>query len=147
MDTPPSDSLPLMIDQRLTDVYRAAYYRVNGYTLKIGHVNPDFDAWLTERGYRRYCFLTAHNPRSTPLPAPVNAARHRTLLSFADRLGIPYVAASGSSPSGDWPTEEGVCLFDCPLDHARELGNLYEQHALVVGVVGGPPELFWCAGD
>ena len=138
----PTDRSPLPPDQHLAVAYRRADYRVNGLLLKIGHPHPDFDRYLAELGHTDFVILTAYNPRSTPLPQPVNAARHRTLLLLVNHLDLDHVPASGSDPGGDWPTEHGLCLFvDAAL--GIHLGNFYAQHAIVVGSLGTLPRLVW----
>ncbi len=129
-------------DQRLRDAYRNAAYRVNGHCLKIGHPHPDFDRYLADHGHTDYTLLTAYNPRSTPLPEPVNLARHRTLLELVVQLGLAHVPASGNDPDGSWPTEHGLCVFGDP-SFGRHLGRFYEQHAIVVGSLGTLPRLVW----
>lgn len=143
MPEPTSDESTLPPDERLDRAYRRARYVVNDFSLEIDVPQPDFDAWLTRRGCSTYAILTAWNPRSTPLPAAVNAARQATLESLLRRRGLSFVPAAGTDPEGEWPAEHGVCLLDPPPDAARELGVIYEQHAIVVGDVGGSPTLLW----
>ncbi|NJB87607.1 hypothetical protein GGR26_003391 [Lewinella marina] len=130
-------------DEKLAQAYRNAVYVVNGYELKIDEPHPDFDAWLSRRGHRYYLILTAFNPYSTPLPEPVNEARHHTLIELLDRRGMPYVAAAGSDPEGGWPEERGVCLLDPSPEAGCAIGRLYQQHAIVVGRRGESPDLVW----
>lgn len=143
MPDTPTDRPPPSIDQSLVDAYRSAHYTTNGFTLKIGEPHPEFDNWLSQRSLHKYCLITAHNPLSHPLPAIVNQARHRTLVQLLDRLKMIYTDASSSDPSGEWPAEPGVCLFDVAPARAREIGRLYQQHAIVEGHRGGVPELYF----
>lgn len=130
-------------DEKWGAAYRRAHYRVNDFSLRIGRPHPEFDTWLTRAAATHYLILTAHNPYSTPLPSPVNAARHATLLALLDARGYRYVAASGHDPAGSWPAEHGVCLLDAPEWEGPEIGRLFEQHALVEGRRGGSPKLLW----
>lgn len=130
-------------DEPLAQAYRDAVYKVNGFELRIDEPHPDFDAWLSREGCAYYLILTAFNPYSTPLPDPVNEARHQTLLELLDRRGERYVAASGSDPEGGWPEERGLCLLDISPAEGYAIGRLYEQHAIVEGSRGGTPQLRW----
>ena len=143
MTRTPHDERSTLPDERLQRAYHHADYRVNGYVLKIGQPHPDFDRWLLERGVHAYVLLTTYNPGSTPLPPAVNEARHRTLLRLLEGRGMHWIPASGSDPENDWPEEHGVCLLDAPATDARELGRLYEQHAIVEGFRDGAPVLYW----
>ena len=141
-ETPPDDR-PASVDEQTATAYRLTDYYVNEFRLRIGQPQPDFDRYLAEHSYRSYTLLTAHNPYSVALPAPVNAARHRTLLTLVRQLGLTYLPARGEAPGGDWPTEVGVCLLDVPLTQVVQLGRVYEQNALVRGRRWEPPRLIW----
>ena len=143
MPIPPTDESPALLDDRLRQAYRTAHYWVNGLLLQIGQPQPDFDHWLARRGYRDYSLITAYNPFSTPLSAPVNEARHRTLVQLVERLRLPHVAASGSDPGGSWPDEHGLCIFAPGTHFGRHLGRIYQQHAIVVGSRGSAPRLLY----
>ena len=142
MPLTPTDRPPLPPDQQFAEAYRRADYRVNGLLLKIGQPHPDFDRYLAEHGHTDFVILTAYNPCSTPLPPPVNAARHRTLLLLVDQLGLDQLTASGSDPEGNWPAEHGLCLFVDSV-FGGHLGRFYAQHAIVAGSLGTLPRLVW----
>ena len=143
MSLPPNDERPSFPDERLVRAYRNADYRVNGTVLKIDEPHPDFDRHLASAGAEYYTFLTAYNPRSTPLPPVVNEARHQQLLQLLAGRNLRFLPASGSDPANDWEEEIGVCLLDPPPEEALEIGRLFEQHAVVEGRRGGPARLRW----
>jgi hypothetical protein len=143
MPPTPSDKSTAFPDQSIQDAYRGADYRVNGFLLRIDVAHPGFDTFLEGQGVEYYVVLTADNPRSVRLAPPVNQARRDTLLQLLKVRGSRYVAATGEDPQGRWPVEEGVCLLDPSPEDARELGRLYEQHAIVEGRRGGCPTLHW----
>ncbi|MGB3798793.1 MAG: DUF3293 domain-containing protein [Lewinella sp.] len=143
MSLPYKDERQTLPDERLARAYRNATYRVNDLILKIDEPHPDFDAVLTHENADYYIILTAYNPFSTPLPRPVNEARHLTLLQLVERLGWSYLPASGADPANEWEEEIGICLLDPPSTQAYEVARLYEQHAIVEGVRGRQPALVW----
>lgn len=143
MTRPPNDERTALPDEHLLRAYRAADYRVSGHLLHIDQPHPDFDRQLERLGVQTYVLLTAYNPRSTPLPDPVNRARHLTLLELVEGRQLGWLPASGADPAQDWQEEIGICLLDPRPADARELARLYEQHAIVEGFRGGAPVLYW----
>ncbi|WP_116126907.1 DUF3293 domain-containing protein [Lewinella sp. IMCC34183] len=141
MPNPPSDQSASLPDERLAAAYRNARYVFNGFALQIDVPHPDFDRWLAHEGYHDYAFLTACNPRSKPLSATRNLARHGRLLALTGSL--THRGATGTDPDGRWPDEPGLLLLDAPREKVRDLGRRFGQYAIVEGEAGGSPRLYW----
>lgn len=139
----PTDEHPVSDDERLDAAYRAADYVCAGHTLRTGTPQPAFDAWLRERGYAAYSFVTPHNPMSEPLPPAKNAGRYAEFLRLIEARGYEHAPAAAHDPAGAWPTEHGVLLFDVPQVKVRELARDWQQNAVVEGRVGEAPRVVW----
>lgn len=138
-----SDKQRPVADERLRDAYLATDYFFEGFTLNIGHRHPAFDAWLSGHGLTNYAFLTPYNPFSQPRLEAGNHRALKQLYNLLDGNNIPYGPAEARDPSGEWPAEVGVFLFNVPPSLVHQLGRLFQQFAVVEGKVGGVPLLVW----
>lgn len=138
-----SDEYPQHSDEQLHQAYLAAEYVFNGFTLKVGHLHPEFDGWLTGQNYLHYAYLTAHNPRSHLLSPAENGHRQIQLQALLRNSGLFFAPAEGRDPAGRWPAETGVFLFDVPSGEVHELARIFGQNAVVEGKAGGVPFLVW----
>ena len=138
-----SDEGPPPADEELLAAYLDCDYRFQGMTLNIGHRHPGFDRWLQEHGFTHYAFVTPYNPFSKQLPDHVNTLRLRQLVSMLRTNGLPFGPAEGGDPTGAWPVEHGVMLFDLPTGRVHALGRSFQQYAVVEGRIGGVPLLVW----
>jgi len=139
----PTDEQPPQYDERLNQAYGAAEYVFHGFVLKVGHPHPEFDAWLTEQGYKNYAFLTAFNPRSRELSAAANLHRLARLHELLRGHRLPFAPAEAVDPAGCWIAEKGVFLFDVSPGRVHELARAFGQNAVVEGKVGGVALLVW----
>lgn len=135
---------PPFCHQLLRD-YRASIYACQIYRLRPGHINVPFEKSIAARGHSSYAFLTAYNPYSdVSTPLHINLARAQVLRSVVKKRGYPTLPAAGIDPSGEWPEEVGLMLFDVSLQEALELGAGFGQHAILYGEVGAEPAILWC---
>lgn len=138
-----SDQQPPAADEDLLAAYLATEYRFQEHTLKIGHRHPEFDRWLATYGFTKYAFITPYNPLSRPLSAWVNAQRLRQFVGVLQANGLSFGPADATDPAGEWPTEQGVFVFDLPAGRVHALGRSFQQYAVVEGRIGGVPLLVW----
>jgi len=119
--------MPLSPD--LIAAYENADYVVFGdpeLVLKIGEPSRRLDALLEEEGASTAAFLTA------------------AALSKLDQViaaaGYPWRAGEGREPDGSW-VEPSRLVIGIYRDHARTLGRIFGQNAIVFVEKGGAPEL------
>jgi sugar phosphate isomerase/epimerase len=132
----------------LESLYQRANYVVLNPTdrivIRIGEVSAELDELLLRRGAKSWAFVSAHNPYSRPLSADENNARHEALKDRLNSAGLVFFEGYGESPTGDWEPETSLLILNIDRDAAISLGLELEQNAIVVGEIGGEPELVWC---
>ncbi len=143
MSVPSSDEQGPHYDERLRNAYTKTEYRFQDYPLRIGHLHPEFDAWLEAHQYHNYAFVTPYNPHSKPLPEPENKARLHQLHHLLLLGNLTFAPAVGHDPDAVWPDEIGVFIFDLSPAEVHEIGRAFGQNAVVEGKVGGVPLLVW----
>lgn len=109
--------------------------------LRVGEPNPLLDAFLAGLGVSEYAFLTAWNPGSRPASEDANRAAQQRLLARLD--GYATFVGAGEADDGSWPPEPSLLVAGLPREKAVELGREFRQAAVVVGRLGGAPELVW----
>ena len=119
--------MPLSPD--LIAAYENADYVVFGdpeLVLKIGEPSRRLDALLEEEGASTAAFLTA--------------AALAKLDQVIAAAGYPGRAGEGREPDGSW-VEPSRLVIGIYRDHARTLGRIFGQNAIVFVEKGGAPEL------
>lgn len=131
----------------LRQSYVAAEYWVEApgrpFCLRAGQPSAECNAFLESFDARSLAIVTAWNPLSQPLHAPVNAARHAELEALVRVAGIRFVPTANVDPGGTWPAEPGLGLLDPPPGFVDSLLTRFHQYAAVVIERGGPASLHW----
>ena len=137
-----------MIDQHLSDSYRAASYIVDApdgpITIRVDQPNAGLDELLSASGVTEWAFVTAWNPGSMHLPPAENQRNNSDLLERATSQGYTALTGIGVGDDGEWPPEPSFLILGIPLVAAVELGRFYRQRAIIAGSYGEAPELVWC---
>lgn len=136
--------------QRLREAYLQTDFRfdVDGvwHRFRIGDRSEKIDELLSNRGAAYWAFITAWNPDSAPLSDRENDVRHERLCELLSKLELEYVDGFGDDPAGNWKSERSVLILGIDRASANGIGYRFGQAAIVVGSLGGPAELLWCAG-
>ncbi len=130
-----------MIQQELIEVYNRTEYRVSGteIILKIGEHSQMLDILLNQYHQQDWAFITAYNPCSNVLPDNENSARHEPLKAS---LGLySYFEGEGVGDNPPWKPERSLLVIGISRRKAMDIGNLFEQNAIVAGRIYLPPEL------
>jgi hypothetical protein len=112
-------------------------------TMRIGARSPALDALLLQHQAQTFAYLTADNPRSTTLDAPINHERYAQLCADIERLGRPYLPGLATSDELLWEPERCLFVLDLAMADLRALGAKYQQDVAVVGRRGVAPHLFF----
>ena len=89
------------------------------------------------------CVITAHNPRSIPLPPEDNRQRQQRLAAVLDTSDYQTMPATGRSTDGQWQ-ETSLLVLGLPRASAKALGARFGQNAVVFAEAGGLAELLLC---
>lgn len=111
--------------------------------VRIGAANAALDRLLEACDAQNWAFVSAHNPRSQPLPAADNARRDARLKALLDGQESEYLDAIALPDDPGWPPETGVFIIGMDDRAAAALGKRFGQLAVVCGVRGGAPYLVW----
>lgn len=132
------------INEQLIKVYLETHFVVLS-DLPFTLIVDEHSSSLVEL-YRLYdvesaAFITAYNPYSKLLSDEANRARNAHLLCDLNKLGVKVLFAVGQDATGQWPEEPSLFVLGIEEDAARELGNKYEQNAIVWCGSNAVPEL------
>jgi hypothetical protein len=130
----------------LAAAFRATTYQVETadgvFGLRLGELNPAFDAFLARHGASRWALLTACNPGAVRQDDE-NPERQRRLQETIEALGWTSFPSLNSADDGKWPEEPGFLLLHVGEEAVRALGREFSQLACVCGETGAPPRLVW----
>lgn len=132
---------------QLVAAFIATTYRVftedGVFSLRIGHPDPCFDAFVIARGGRSWAIVTAANPAARRRAAAENARAWQSLLARVAALGLTFRRTCHRADDGVWPDEDGVLLLNADAHDASRLAGEFGQRACVIGAPGRAPELVW----
>ncbi|MEZ6014593.1 MAG: DUF3293 domain-containing protein [Planctomycetota bacterium] len=135
---------PLAISPELRAAYESTDYEVAlagaTHVLRIGERTPSA-LCAHEPAWRRLVVISAYNPFSRELPQQANEARHAALVAHVDRAGRAHAPALGRDPSGRWPAEVSLAVFDPTDDEVDAWMVLFEQNAVVLAERGATSTL------
>ena len=140
----PLHTAPIGISDELLAAYRATLYDVEtpaGWmTLRVGQVPPPA-FWTAVAPHRRVAVVSACNPFSVATSAPENELQQARLVEAVDSAGRSWRPALGRDPSGRWPAEQSVAVFDASDEEIDAWMLAFGQNAVVVARAAGPLEL------
>ena len=128
------------------ETYQNANYLVSTpdheIEFKINEYNEDLGRLITDHGVDGACLITAFNPLGRLVSIDENAKANRLLEDEIVATGLPYFLGQGSDPKGEWK-EDSYLVMGITLEEAKELGDLYQQNAIVWINKDGLPTLVW----
>ncbi len=128
------------------ETYKNAEYQVttpDGWiAFKIGEPNQHLYQLLDANGVDMAALITAWNPLGKMSDIEANRQANHSLELNIQKMGLPYYLGSGSDPKGGWK-EDSYLVMGTGLSKARELGDAYQQNAIVWINKGEAPSLIW----
>ena len=109
---------------------------------KINELNDVLAGFIAVNGVDGACLITAFNPLGRLVSFDENAKANRLLEDEIVATGLPYFLGQGSDPKGEWK-EDSYLVMGISLEKAQEIGNLYQQNAIVWINKDGLPALEW----
>ena len=131
----------------LIQAYLATDYQVYPTPSKTLHIrinqkNIELDQFL--KGHQSWAYITAWNPNSKVLPMEENKQRNEALVKILQTKGFVYYPGKGVPDKGDWIPEASFLVVDLSKKAAIEIGQQYDQKAIVWGKVNAPATLLFC---
>ena len=133
------------IHLEFSDTYSHAEYVVLSsppIVFKIDERFAELDELMARCGVSVASFITACNPRGLHQSDRENLLAMNQLLSAINDLRLPYFKGFGRDPEGTWK-EDSYLIMGVELDQARQLGQLFQQNAIVMLVHNMTPKLVW----
>ncbi|MFM8152809.1 MAG: DUF3293 domain-containing protein [Polynucleobacter victoriensis] len=128
------------------ETYKNAEYQVStlgGWiAFKIGEHNQHLDQLLDANRVDMAALITAWNPQGKMCEIKANHQANQSLELAIQEMGLPYYFGFGSDPKGAWK-EDSYLVMGIGLSKARELGDAYQQNAIVWINKGEAPSLIW----
>jgi len=137
-----------MPDPELEAAYRSTSYSVivpgrEPISIRCGARCLPLDLLLAESRATNWAFITACNPRSTPLDDDANDERMMRLEMLVRGRGLNCFQGEGQADEGDWPPEPSLLVLGISEADAVAVAREFEQHAIVSGSRGGEARLVW----
>jgi hypothetical protein len=128
-----------MID--LINAYNTTEYKVYSpaMVIKIGLANQELNDLLISFNASTWAYITAFNPFSKILTEAENLKRHEELK--VKIVNYKFYEGEGVGEDKAWEPEVSLLVLGISLNDAIKIGKFYEQNAIVVGEIGGVPEL------
>ena len=118
----------------LIEAYAQTEFRVHtqpAFTLYIGQHCALLQQAMAQAQVNTCLFITACNPFSQSLSDDDNAQRTKRLETELNRRGLKYLTGIGQHFSNEWPGEASFLVLGVSPGVAKELGQAYEQNAVV----------------
>lgn len=125
----------------LINAYNNTEYQVYNppIVIKIGIKNQDLNDLLVSANATSWAYITAFNPFSKSLSKQENLKRHNELkVKIAN---YNFFEGEGVGEDKSWEPEVSLLIIGIPINEAIEIGEFYEQNAIVVGEINGVPQL------
>ena len=122
------------VSEELREAYRATHFNVvepKPFTLRIGAFSPDLLALYDAHDVSTAAFLTAWNPFSVETARHDNEAAQKSLLERLEEMQTVVFSGIGEDASGQWPGEPSILALGISRDQAMQLGNEFQQNAIV----------------
>ncbi len=129
-------------DTLVLQEYRNAIYEIYEphILMHVGQASPELDQLLAQHDEERWAFITPYNPYPHKLTAAENEARLEELRHLAHSF-ITYAGEGRDDGATPCPIEKGLFILGIPPNEAGNLGQQFDQKAILVGHYGKPVEL------
>ena len=128
------------MNKELFIAYKETDFNVSNQsiTIKIGENNDLLNNLLLEHGAEEWAYITPFNPYSKVLSEEQNEQRFKELRNKI--VNYKYFEGEGVGKDPSWKPERSFLIFGISKEKAMEIGNEYEQNAIVYGVINQLPE-------
>jgi hypothetical protein len=132
------------IPGRTIAAYRSTNYDVNaasGFILNVDQPSPNLVRLHQKHQVTCSAYITAYNPFSNTLTQSENESRHQKLISIVKAKKLAYYEGEGQGLDRSWPSEKSLLILGLDLATAKQIGNDFEQNAIIWTDTNGSPQL------
>jgi hypothetical protein len=101
--------------------------------ININSSNPELDKYLADKSFNNWAIITAHNPQSKILLEKENQERNKSLFEEIKNYSYLKTESSSKDTKDDWPIEVGYIIFNIDQESACNIGEDFNQRAIVIG--------------
>lgn len=133
-----------LLSQDLINAYLHTHYKVSTnppFSLIIGQLCVELAHIFSTTEQKTAAFISAWNPCSFMLNNELNSLRHKQLLTDISALGYIGIEGWGEATDNDYDGEQSVFILGISAKEAIDLGQQYEQNAIVFCHQQAIPEL------
>jgi hypothetical protein len=119
--------------KELIEAYNATEYKVYSpaITITVGQLNKELDKLLLENNETDWTYITSCNPYSRDCSDEENGNYYESLLQHVS--GYKYFEGEGQGIDTTWPAEKSILIIGISESQAIQIGNKYNQNAIVFG--------------
>ncbi len=126
--------MPLNSKQKeLIEAYNATDYKVYSpaIIITVRKLNKDLDKLLLENNEIDWTYITSCNPFGRDCSEDENKNYYESLLQYVS--DNKYFEGEGQGIDTTWPAEKSILIIGISASQAIEIGNRYNQNAILVG--------------
>ncbi len=119
--------------KELIEAYEATDYKVYSpaIIITVGKLNKDLDQLLLENNEIDWAYITSCNPFGRDCSEDENKNYYESLLQYVS--DNKYFEGEGQGIDTTWPAEKSILIIGISESQAIEIGNRYNQNAILVG--------------
>ena len=119
--------------KELIEAYNATEYKVFSPTIiiTVGKLNKELDKLLFENNETEWSYITSCNPYSRDCSEDENKNYYESLLQHVS--DYKYYEGVGQGINTSWPAEKSILIIGISESQAIQIGNKYNQNAIVLG--------------
>lgn len=125
---------PSQLQEQVIQAYLETEYQVKTgtpFTLRIGEFCEPCAKLCARFGFTSAAFITPENPLSQELTPRQNDERWLNMEKALSAKGYEIEIGVGRHPYNNWPEERSFLIWDLSVETAIQLGNVYQQNAIV----------------
>jgi len=119
--------------KELIEAYNATEYKVYSpaIIITVGKLNKYLDQFLLENNKTDWTYITSCNPFGRDCSEDENKNYYESLLQHVS--SYKYYEGEGQGIDTTWPAEKSILIIGISVSQAIEVGNKYNQNAILVG--------------
>lgn len=119
--------------KELIEAYNTTEYKLYrpAIIITVGQLNKELDKLLLENNETEWTYITSCNPFSRDCLEHENKKYYESLLQHVS--DYKHYEGEGQGIDTTWPAEKSILIIGISESQAIEIGNKYNQNAIVLG--------------